>query len=768
LKTIDDYSGPDWLMKVGTEAFPGDPEWNAVTRMLEAVNVLLNALESTRDLEKRRTLLDTLDRDDFWMDAPGAAGLLPALMVAVELLGHLETSDPDRCLLVCARVVELLRTRINHDNLSALDRLRLARLTTVFRRRLVSLGHTLTLRERDSDRAGEVLSRFVCWDAELGQRVVLERFLYATPASGWDGSEEPIPGRAFTPRRIRNAWPSANAAESLGCFDRQDGPVCSPISRQAPGLLPIHSDDRDHMLESLREGVEEKQLAEMLGDDQLLLRVGFATSGQLVWSLVGRDGDRLDDRRQGWSPEGVDARKLITSAVRRHDDALREGWEGIRLAEKWDHVRFLAKRPDALFTTRDWNEVARWARRLIERLGEFRLSLVRDRLRQRFPGLAVTGAAVDPGIDAEDWCAFWSVIAAERLDAQTLERRLDRATSELLRQVAEVWPQHDLAAALDGAAEFDLIFQAEDVLFSVPVAFLEHEGRLLFERVRSVRSALSLALLDWLGESDVQAFAETLDDPDRVLSLSWFKNDDLAARQGAELLHRGHRELARARRWESRVPTEWYCAADLPRGTHACLARGLRTHTVFRIVSVCGHGRSDLSGIELGDGIWNGSSVIEKQDDSWRARDACDLLGIELLIQVSCSIGRVGQAELQDVEGFCVELSVNRSRSVLAGLWPLHSEHSPRFANRVAEHYLRLRGEAVRDALSALDALTRDDTSISGDAFQAHWVSSRLSAARPRARAVAAARRDWLVGFREGRGSVGLNTVAAFELFGLG
>ena len=186
------------------------------------------------------------------------------------------------------------------------------------------------------------------------------------------------------------------------------------------------------------------------------------------------------------------------------------------------------------------------------------------------------------------------------------------------------------------------------------------------------------------------------------------------------------------------------------------------------MVSVCGHGRADVSGIELGDGIWNGSTVIAKKGNDLRSQSACDLLGIELLIQVSCSIGRVRQTEMQDVEGFCVELAVNRARSVLAGLWPLHSAHSPEFATRVADHYLRLRGESIREAIERYEAVFQVDSSSSGHSTPTYWIANRLAESCPRARAVAAVRREWLKGFRAGRGFVGLNTAAAFELFGVG
>jgi hypothetical protein len=121
------------------------------------------------------------------------------------------------------------------------------------------------------------------------------------------------------------------------------------------------------------------------------------------------------------------------------------------------------------------------------------------------------------------------------------------------------------------------------------------------------------------------------------------------------------------------------------------------------------------------------------------------------------------------VDGFCVELAVHRARSVLAGLWPLHSLHSPAFAGAVAAGYLRLRREAVRGAAVEFETLGRHAPGLLEDeALRSVMAAQSVSGACLRARALAAARLQWLDGHRAGRRSVGLNTVAAFELYGLG
>ena len=774
LETVEDYASVDirdrisrfavapWLKALGnaesTATFFGD------STFVDVVAALLIASENAGESAKRQALLESVCQDVSWLDRMSEGVLIQTMSVAGDIIAHLVDRDTKKCLDVCSRCVQVLRDGANLEHLSASDRIRLAWATSSFRRRLVMVGNTLTAREADFSRADVLRRRFLCWDSELGQRVLLERFLFATPGAGWDGAEEPLPRWACRGRLV-GSWPTTNAA-SLGCFDLRENDEATTTPR-ASGGIPVISVDSEELVERLRKGVDESQLAEVLGYEQQLLRVGFTVDGRLVWSLFARDGNQFQALSHGLSESGVNARERIAGAVRRHDEAIRDAWQRLRLAQKWDDIVSDARLPAPLIATGDWPAVAKWGALLVERLDEYRVHFVSERLKARFPGFASLGADTLLAIDAEEWSGFWSQIAGERIDSNGIEERLDGATMAMLEEVAAIWPLNDLVAVLK--QEVDLIVQPEDVLYSVPIAFLKHEGEFLFERVRSIRSVLSLSLLDWLGESDRKSMRETADEPDRILSLSWFKNDDLAARQGAERLHRGHRELSRTlRRGRSKSRPQWYSAADTPTGTHACLAKGLKTHGAYRVVSVCGHGRADVSGIELGDGIWNGSTVIAKKGNDLRSQSACDLLGIELLIQVSCSIGRVRQTEMQDVEGFCVELAVNRARSVLAGLWPLHSAHSPEFATRVADHYLRLRGESIREAIERYEAVFQVDSSSSGHSTPTYWIANRLAESCPRARAVAAVRREWLKGFRAGRGFVGLNTAAAFELFGVG
>ncbi len=108
----------------------------------------------------------------------------------------------------------------------------------------------------------------------------------------------------------------------------------------------------------------------------------------------------------------------------------------------------------------------------------------------------------------------------------------------------------------------------------------------------------------------------------------------------------------------------------------------------------------------------------------------------------SCSTGQL-TGEL-DVEGLCAELTASGARATLAPKWDVHAADSPSFLNVVLANYLRLCGEAdstVPKRAVALNQARRH--------FLSHSVPNNRSAYR---------------GFLPS----GINTVAAFELFGVG
>jgi hypothetical protein len=263
----------------------------------------------------------------------------------------------------------------------------------------------------------------------------------------------------------------------------------------------------------------------------------------------------------------------------------------------------------------------------------------------------------------------------------------------------------------------NLIVEVEDVLHAVPVGFLSpgDEGW-LFDRVRSVRASMSL-LLSLL---HAQAGHGDADRRKSMVTVSWFAplDPNHAALAEAELwLHTGQKLLA------DRAGLRWRSASHAPPGRAAAISESVRSGDPVKVLTVCGHGDARYAGVHLGD------------DRLWDGR-GCDLSPIDFLLLVSCSIGRLrhGKQEtaVPDVEGFVANLAAQRVQAALACRWPVHGLEAVWFANAVTDKYLN-----------------------------APVLSSRAAA-------LARARGEFIGRKSGARDVVGLNTLAAFELYGEG
>ena len=174
-------------------------------------------------------------------------------------------------------------------------------------------------------------------------------------------------------------------------------------------------------------------------------------------------------------------------------------------------------------------------------------------------------------------------------------------------------------------------------------------------------------------------------------------------------------------RLAERFGLESLAGADRTTGTVGAIRAALEEKRSFAVASICGHGDFERAGIVLGGAA--------DEEVLWEGQ-GCDLSGVDWLLLVSCSIGRASRTGDLDVEGFCVQLAVHRARSILACRWPVLAVEAAAFANEAVRQYLELEGQPER-----------------------------------RARALAAARHAVCEGERP---LVGLNTAAAFELYGLG
>lgn len=696
----------------------------AVSYMIQMVA----ALESHGHEERAALLVDAFHREYSPIRAlayePFSAVVLSPLYEKwLRFWGRDATHRP---LEVCRELTTYLRGMILEHGRVLRDREEFIRSLADLRRRIVRTGFYWVGQEEEVG-VSDLRRTVLLWDLELTQRLLLERLL-RTEISEAPAAEPPAPGLWPWPEeersRLKDYLPDSYTVQSavgaLGQVMTLDEPVAESPSGGAPFAL-------DARFESLtREGIDEPAVAACLAGG-LLLRVTFDSEGRLVWSALERDGDRLRVMGHDRGLPGDLAR--LRWATARHDFRL-----------SWLHwTQELRLRPVPILGEYVRGAVAKV---LQATAGVFRPDLTPDEspnrhFHQVFEDLAVKtgGWGADPfvlatmtpivrmvatGFELESAEAYiaWAEKVGEELEemersvleetVEILHAALDRATEEYLRQVAAAWDLGPLVPLL--SPERDLVVQVDDVLHSVPVAYLPAGAAPLYTQVRSIRDSLSPVLDTVLAglENEAQAWPRDR----RLLSVSFFEPAD-PARDGGFWLHHGHLRLAEAHTCECVI------AADRPAGSLGTIRGALERHGGFTVGSVCGHGDPFRAGIVLSgeDGaprLWQG--------------DGCDLSGIDWLLFVSCSVGRAAQTGDLDVEGFCAQLFAHRARSVVACRWPVLSVQAAAFANEAVHQYLKLVEE------------------------EPHGVALRARALN-RARDLP---------------RVGINTAAAFDLYGLG
>ena len=749
----DDYRRPESLGS-RLAARLADVEPRAAAQMLASLADALRFLGRWTDA----AALVEFQREDFGLlKAEQAQALVPE-NVALRLIRWFEVfgrQDRARSLGLCRRLLSYLRRSVQRSDVSPDDRTLFIEHLASLRLLVIQTAHHWIAEETDADQGTQLRLEVLCWDAELGQRLLLERLLLGsralvendgqdTPALALDrpafrqavgSAAAPARGlfgmlskayQKIVPTKTAGSGQSA-AADSLGCFEFQSEPTAAEVKR-APSNA---SQPRDHagwldtIQDQLRESVEARSLAQTLAPQEVLLWAGCTLDGSLFWTAYRRNGGELD------------VIAVNSGGQRGERDRLRllSDWHGFHLAMIWACVFALRDRPgerERIQTLLDQvNKLLSAADKLADLPGIFsKLCAVLGQgsraealLRQGRPLLLPPANPVQ----ATEWAAFtakqWRPIAElpRATTVAQIEQALDQRTGEFLEAVGQVW---NLAALLPQlSASTDVIVQAGDALRAVPAAFLRVGGQPLFQQVRSVRSLPSLLVADLQrrGEESVtrQEPGRAADRP-RLLTASWFKPDDKVPNQTARQLHLDQQKLAQE------FGLDWYSVAEEPAATPQNLARGLARSAPFRVGTVCAH--CGPSGVILSEGA-------APNQGRQRGNDL-ELSGVEFLIEICCTLSR------RDAEDFCETIVLSKTRSVLAARWPIQCGQAGVFANTVIRHYLSLRRTEQPNRESCL-----------------------------RARAVNLAQRELLettVTPPGGRRTVGLNTAAAFELHGLG
>jgi hypothetical protein len=481
------------------------------------------------------------------------------------------------------------------------------------------------------------------------------------------------------------------------------------LPSSSPEGAPAPSPFASRFEDLVHRGLDEAGVAESLGPTGLLLRVTFDPEGRLVWGALRNEGQRLGLAGFGAGAPG-DLQRLRWASAQ-HDFSMgflhwMTRMRSLPPLRSAGRKALLAALQDLAEASEPGARVAEVSQTLSDRLQEKAAASLLRLLKVLTWPLSEAGS--DP-LGVEELHAAERFVAGIDRPPQGRDT-IDAVTADYLRRVTEIWDLSSLGASL--TLDTDLVVQGDDALHAVPVAWLPRGGVPLYRRVRTVRASLAPQLDALLEEIDREGSAGQ-DEP-RLLSISYFHPED-QARKGAQWLHHGHMRLA------ERFGAVSVAGADEKTGTVGSIRAALEQHHSFATASICGHGDFERAGILLGGE--GGEEVL------WQGQ-GCDLAGVDWLLLVSCSIGRASRTGDLDVEGFCVQLAVHRARSVLACRWPVLAVEAAAFANEAVRQYLELEGQPER-----------------------------------RACAVAAARRAVCEGERP---LVGLNTAAAFEMYGLG
>jgi hypothetical protein len=703
-----------------------------VSSAVTYVGLLVSALQAADQGERAALLVDAYLRgmSPLAADKEELALSVPLCLLYDTWLSWWGEDASREPLAACVELVPYLRGSLAEQGTTLHDREDFVRTVGELRRRIVQTAYFWAEAEPVAEKRGEMLHTAQLWDIELGQRLLIERFLLTEIRRSPAGQ-----------RPASNRWPFQEARGLTSAYRPFKGellPFSDVALGEEPGvpLLPsssvreARSDFRHERPElytktqqRLRLGVDEEAMAETLGSQGFLLRATFDSSGRLLWSaLAGRGrgcevvahgaGSAGDLGSLRWATALHDfrisyIRWLVTSLPMARPagrDCLAALVGG--LVSCLEGATYQKERLDGILET--FAERSGEMGKAGERLAHFRALL-----------LAPLGAVSSTDGRATALTAFRAadlfLKGADALARRPLRSVLDRITAGYLRQIASRWSLDPLASVLTPTSE--VIVQVEDALHSVPMSWLPVRGRPLYRRVAFVRSTLAPLMDELQGEIEGESGADA---PRRMLSISWLKPED-GARPGARWFHQGQLRLA------EQYGYECLAGADADGGSIGSLRAALEERG-FATAAIYGHGDFEHAGIALGAGDEDGDRSV-----LWQG-DGCDLSHAEWLLLVSCSIGRVRQGGDLDIEGFCVQLAVHRARSVLACRWQVSAVEAAAFASEAVNQYLELRSRAEKPAGLRALALARARRRLTG----------------------------------RGYAPVGLNTAAAFELYGLG
>lgn len=691
------------------------------TVVARAIKMLIRALLKVRRSADARVLLRAwwreYDERQYWKSL-FPEEVLSFFALWLELCGH-ENWPATQSL--CQGMMTYLRTNLRHSHTSFEDRVRLLQQLGQLRQELWRTVSVHASSTRSETAVNPIHLQAYLWDQELGQRLLIEQLIVGesqtADISSWPTGESPTPDWPF-----RDELNSATSDSALQLFARQGDsrrPISQPVpeERVEPRASRTWHEIADRLLE---QGLDAASLTKILGGETVLLRIGLQPNGGIFWMAIVAAADGLKVISSGPRATNIDDEGCARVAIARHAIRMR-----LALGDEHEYLRWFESKRDKLLAIR-------------QHLASHDICAQFDGLEMLLLDFAGRGQVDLGAVSASAWegilqtflwsgpqheqtavfrpgephesAGHWRLLIDDLFQAANTGVNAQDATRELVQELGDLCEFESLRNHLH-SDRTRLVIQATDGLQAVPWSHVLLAGNPLFQHVLAIRHSLSL-LVDTL-QSEVKSSQET-GAQDNVFVASWFDPTKTESWFDARELHRRLKDLG----------LRYYGVAEAPQASASTVISGLQQRDYVAAVILAHGSRGGLILAPEGD---------NRDSRQWNGEGG-NLGGVELFVIASCSLGRLEENANRDWDGFCAKQVASGARSQLACLWPVKPAESVDFACNVVENYIRLR-----------TANSRDDGA---------WL---------RAEALNAAYRRCC-----GSSAIGMDTVAAFQLWGLG
>ena len=632
----------------------------------------------------------------------------------------------------CQWFVDQIRNSVRKMGLSIDDRLHLIDRMIPLREEILNLASYWTVDADDLQEQKRFLYKLVEWDLELRQRVLLEKFLLGPSRTDSVAAEDHQPP---------SEWPYPDSTDVLEPLDGNANdnlglslaiPLNVDVRSSGAGFpiqTEVHSPTNLSRIASLSdlasESLSGEVFANYLGSETAFLRI-HTQNNVLRWILLGTNVESAQVEVVACGGSESDIQRDIQWEIAIHEIRCQFHYilERFRL-QKVGKARVL-KAADCFSSNKESLEVTK------KNAAYF----------QNQEGFAAFGRSIETYIvplscelfecDPGYWGRLDKYIKgdlAKFRDGQDL--KLESLTSEFVDRVSRLACLSNLPD-LGKQGIKHLVIAADGMHAAIPWAHLKSGGTPLGQQVDSVRFSFS-PMIDRLLET-IENQRKLEESAVAVLGVTSFEENDPKEverkTKAGETVDCGgvagyllHNQLRRS----VEAPFRYEAAALSPVANPEWFQHQVNSEE-YALVCLMAHGDREKRSISFRDGAWDGIAPLE---------------GVDFLILGSCSTGHI--EGVLDSDGFCIQLLISGARSVLAPRWDVSAAETPVFINAVAKEYLNLcRDPAYNDLPRRAIALNRVRQMI--------W-QSHLNSSGPEHQELS---------------RISLNTVAAFELYGLG